>query len=543
MIRTLNEYFDQTVERFPNKIALYFQAQQLTFEELKHQTLNLANALRKRGIRRQDRILVCLGNTPEAIISFWGSLRLGACVSILTPDQGVDKIRFIINDAGPKALVCTPELAAILVEDEGFATGSIALIVVEKEKDSFRAPQYQWFSELVAEESSESYFPLAGPLSVDLASIIFTSGSTGEPKGVVMGHDNMVVACDSITRYLGLSNSDVILVVLPLSFDYGLYQIIMAMAVGATVVLEKKLLNPAIAFKRIDEKQCTVVPLVPSLATLLGDFRPRVNASLASVKIVTNTGAALTRKHVETVKEVFPTAQIFSMYGLTECKRCTYLPPADIDRKPNSVGIAIPNTEIIVVDEDNQPCGAGKVGQLVVRGGTVMRGYWRREELTAKRIKTHPVYGDRALFTGDFGYLDEEGYFFFVGRADETMKIRGRKVAPLDVEGAIRGFYGVTDVAIAPVIQPATEDDAFVAFVCGRFGDEFESSMEELSHRLLAPYHRPIRFFHISGLPTTPNGKVDRNHLRKIAEERLGIATPAAVQPQASGAIRASVTA
>lgn len=534
MIRTLADYFKQAVQCFPGKIALHFHEQQFSYQDLDLKTSSLACALHLRGIRRQDRVLVCLGNTPEAIISFWACLRLGICVSLIAPDQGVDKIRFILDDAEPRALICTPEIAAALQEEEPILTGKVALIAAEPAAGSSlarlsSAPSLRCERLAPLLEDASGNFPeVAAPLSVDLASIIFTSGSTGEPKGVVMGHDNMVAACDSITRYLGLNSSDVILVVLPLSFDYGLYQVIMAMAVGATVVLERSLLNPAIAFKRIDDKQCTIVPLVPSLATLLGDFRPRVTASLASVRAVTNTGAALTGRHVNVVREVFPDAQIFSMYGLTECKRCTYLPPADIERKPDSVGIAIPDTEILVVDADNQPCGAGQIGQLVVRGSTVMRGYWRRQELTAGRIGTHPLFGDRALFTGDFGYLDEEGYFYFVGRADETMKIRGRKVAPLDVEQAIRRFQGVTDVAIAPVTQPATEDDAFVAFVCGRFGDDghdFESSMEALSHRLLAPHHRPLRFFHVNGLPTTTNGKVDRHRLRKIAEERLGISS------------------
>ncbi|MHA6884410.1 class I adenylate-forming enzyme family protein [Ralstonia pseudosolanacearum] len=527
MIRTLADYFDKTLENVPEKVALHFGKRSYSYREFDHVTRAIIQSLQDIGVQRQDRIVICLGNVPETLMMFWAALRMGVCASVIAPDQGTDKIRFIVADAEPKALVCPLELANEIKSDEAFANGSIRLVAHCRD-DAQRAliPAAAHCLQDWLARSIDAAPRWTLPLSIDLASIIFTSGSTGQPKGVVMGHDNMVAACDSITRYLGLEVNDVILVVLPLSFDYGLYQAIMAVAVGATIVLEQGLLNPATAFKRIDEHLCTVMPIVPSLATLLGEFRPRVTASLASVRMVTNTGAALTSKHVDIVRQVFPDAQLFSMYGLTECKRCTYLPPNDLARKPGSVGVAIPNTEILVVDDENRPCTPGGVGQLVVRGATVMRGYWRRAELTAQRIGVHPVYGDRALYTGDFGYLDEDGYFFFVGRADETMKIRGRKVSPFEVETAIRTFPDVADVAIAPIPQPETADDAFVAFVRGAFGDDFEDLMETEAHRRLAAYQRPLRFFHIHSLPTSTNGKIDRKRLVQMAQERLAIATP-----------------
>jgi amino acid adenylation domain-containing protein len=523
MIRTLADYFDATAARFPDKPALHFKQEEMTYGQMERRTAALAQSLNRLGVRRQDRVIVCLGNTPETVLAFWACIRAGICVSIIGPEIGVDKIRFILQDAEPRALVCSSKLAAALTAEPS-VDDKIILIQTDGASPPTLAPSgvSVSFAELIA-DADGSAPPPSRPLSVDLASIIFTSGSTGNPKGVVMGHDNMVAACDSITKYLRLESSDVILVVLPLSFDYGLYQIIMAMATGATVVLEPGLLNPGTAFKRIEQYGCTVVPLVPSLATLLSDFRNRVSTSVDSVRLVSNTGAALTRRHVDCVKQLFPRAQIFSMYGLTECKRCTYLPPDDLDRKPDSVGIAIPDTEIVVIDDAGSVCAPGETGELVVRGTTVMRGYWRRDELTARRIKAHPVFEDRALYTGDYGYMDEEGYFYFIGRADETMKIRGRKVAPREVEDAVREFDGVSDVAIVPVKNPLTLDDAFVAFVCGPAEKDFESTMEALSHRLLAPHHRPLRFFRMPALPTTPNGKVDKVRLSRMARESMSI--------------------
>lgn len=522
MIRTLAEYFSQTLDKVPEKVALYFGKRSYTYRDFDHLTRALIQSLQRAGVRRQDRIVICLGNVPETLLVFWAALRMGVCVSVIAPDQGADKIRFIVDDAEPKALVCTVELANKLHTNDAFVSGGVRLVVYcrDDEQRTLVPPGIDCLQNWIACPADPA-LRWTPPLSVDLASIIFTSGSTGEPKGVVMGHDNMVAACDSITRYLDLEGSDVILVVLPLSFDYGLYQAIMAVAVGATIVLEQGLLNPAMVFKRIDEHLCTVMPIVPPLATLLGEFRPRVTASLASVHTVTNTGAALTSKHMAILHDIFPDARLFSMYGLTECKRCTYLPPDDLGRKPDSVGVAIPNTEIIVVDGNKQPCAPGVIGQLVVRGATVMRGYWRRAELTAQRIGTHPIYGDRALYTGDFGYLDQDGYFFFVGRVDEMMKIRGRKVSPLEVEAAIRAFPGVVDVAIAPVPQHTTADDTFVAFVCGAFDGDFDKRMDAEAHRRLPAYHRPLHFFHVRGLPTSTNGKVDRKRLQQMAQEQL----------------------
>ena len=189
--------------------------------------------------------------------------------------------------------------------------------------------------------------------------------------------------------------------------------------------------------------------------TRLRDYQGELKAAtipdLSSVRYVTNTAAALPVKHITMLRGLFPKARIYSMYGLTECKRCTYLPPADIDRKPESVGVAIPNTELWLVDEHDRRVGPGEVGQLVIRGATVMRGYWEKPEETAKKLRPGPLPGELVLYTGDLCRLDDEGYLYFVGRMDDIIKSRGEKVAPKEVEAAIVAIAGVRECAVIGV--------------------------------------------------------------------------------------------
>jgi long-chain acyl-CoA synthetase len=224
----------------------------------------------------------------------------------------------------------------------------------------------------------------------DLAMLVYTSGSTGRPKGVMMTHANIEAASASIISYLGNRSDDVILNVLPLAFDYGLYQLLMSVRLGATLVLERSFAFPSAIFALMREEKVTGLPLVPTMAALILQMRDLAPNSVPSLRYITNTAAALPVDHVSRLRNLFPTAALFSMYGLTECKRCTYLPPADLDRKPGSVGIAIPGTQAFVVDEAGKVVGPGVVGELVIQGPHVMQGYWRNEEATARALRPGP---------------------------------------------------------------------------------------------------------------------------------------------------------
>jgi acyl-CoA synthetase (AMP-forming)/AMP-acid ligase II len=351
-------------------------------------------------------------------------------------------------------------------------------------------------------------------IDIDLASIIYTSGSTGDPKGVMLTHRNMLTAATSITRYLENVEDDVILGVLPLAFDYGLYQMIMSVRTGARLVLERSFAYPAQVLTAMVHEGVTGFPGVPTIFAVLAELKTLGEFDFSKIRYVTNTAAALPVKHITKLRELFPTARIYSMYGLTECKRCTYLPPADIDRKPTSVGIAIPDTELWLVDEDDKRLGPNEVGQLVIRGATVMRGYWEKPEATAKKLKPGPLPGEFVLYTGDFCRLDDEGYLYFVGRMDDIIKSRGEKVAPKEVENVLYNIKGVRDAAVIGVPDDIL-GQAVKAFVVLEQGMALSTKDIQRECQLkLEGFMVPKYVEIVPDLPKTTTGKIKKTDLK-----------------------------
>jgi amino acid adenylation domain-containing protein len=498
MHKSLFEVFQRTVAAQPDKVALIYQHRPQTYREIARACARMAAGLQRLGVQRGDRVVICGTNRPETVVAFWASLAVGATVAPITTEQPIDKIRFTLDDSEASAFIAEQHVVDQLQPAVGGASHLRAVIALGAELDP----------------TADSTVRLPGTISEDLAALIYTSGSTGEPKGIMLTHANMLTALASLNEYLGNRPDDVFLDVLPLSFDYGLYQMIMAFSVGATLVLENGMLLPLHTLKNIERYRITVLPGVPVVFELFEKFSRFGSIDSSSVRYVSNTGAALLPRHIESIKKLFPTARIFSMYGLTECKRCTYLPPHLIDVKPASVGIAIPNTEIMVVDDDGRPCPPFQIGQLVVRGGTVMQGYWRRPEETARKLRPHPVYGGRALFTGDYGYLDEDNCFYFKGRMDEVIKVRGRKLIPREIEDALRQIEGVRDAVV--ICSVANDGEHHIAaFVEGHERDLTESALRSACRGRLENYQIPHLFQAVDRLPRNQNGKVDKIELRQ----------------------------
>ena len=273
--------------------------------------------------------------------------------------------------------------------------------------------------------------PAQSCIDVDLASLVYTSGSTGEPKGVMLTHLGMLTAARSIVQYLGNRRDDVVIDMLPLSFDYGLYQVLMAFMFGGTVVLERSFVYPAQIVDSLIKNRVTGLPLVPTIAALLLATRDLGERRFPDLRYITSTGQVLPPAHIARLRQVFPAARIFSMYGLTECKRVSYLPPEELDRRPDSVGKAIPNTEVFIVDDEGNEIGeARRPGQLVVRGSHVMAGYWGLPEKTAATLRPGRYPGERVLYSGDTFEKDDEGFLYFVGRRDDMFKSSGATGEP-----------------------------------------------------------------------------------------------------------------
>jgi acyl-CoA synthetase (AMP-forming)/AMP-acid ligase II len=324
----------------------------------------------------------------------------------------------------------------------------------------------------------------------------------------------MLTAATSISSYLGILEDDVILNTLPLAFDYGLYQMIMAFRQGARLILERSFTYLAEVLKVASAERITGLPGVPTIFAILAEMKSLGSFDLSSVRFVTNTAAALSLKHIDFLKRAFPGARIYSMYGLTECKRCTYLPPEDIERKPTSVGIAIPNTEVWVVDDQGNRVAPGVVGQLVVRGATVMKGYWKKPEATAKKLKPGLLPGEQVLWTGDYCKMDEEGYVYFVGRMDDIIKSRGEKVAPKEVENILVSLPGIREAAVIGVSDDLL-GEAVKAFVVLEAGAQLTAKeIQNYCQSKLENFKVPKVIEFMAELPKTDTGKVKKTGLQ-----------------------------
>lgn len=455
----VNEFLEGSARRTPEHVALICEGRRLTYAQLDAEANQLAHALLAAGIVRGDRVMIFAGNSVEVAVAIFSALKAGGVFVVINPTTKAAKLAYLLTNCRPTALVtqrtrarealaaCArggASLRAVLWAD--IAEGREAPAVTSS--DGSAIPSLRWETALAGHPTTR---PVNRCIDIDLATIIYTSGSTGNPKGVVSTHANIVAAATSITTYLENVPEDIILSVLPLSFDYGLYQYLMATKVGATLVLERGFTYPAHVLKLIRTERVTGFPLVPTIAAILLTDEKLRGEDYPTLRYMSNTAAALPVSHIQRLRAKFPHVRLFSMYGLTECKRVSYLPPEELDRRPGSVGIAIPNTEVYVVDDEGQRVPPDTIGELVVRGAHVMRGYWEAPEQTALRYKPGPLPGETVLYTGDLFKMDEDGFLYFIGRKDDIIKSRGEKVAPKEIETILYQLAGVQEAAAVGV--------------------------------------------------------------------------------------------
>jgi amino acid adenylation domain-containing protein len=514
----VEEFLRASARRYPDKVALVAGGQRLTYGALDELTDRLAAAFVARGVTRGDRVVVFADNSVEAVVAIFATLKAGAVFSPVNASTKADKLAWILQNSEAAALFTQDRLAGVAAEALAEAP-SVKLAVVAGGQAQPSLPGGLHYRDALAARPEDA--PRAAGIDLDLAMIIYTSGSTGFPKGVMMTHANIVAAATSITTYLENTAEDVILNVLPISFDYGLYQVLMAVKLGATLVLEKSFAFPQAIFERLRAERATGFPLVPTMAAMILQMRDLKPGSLPDLRYITNTAAALPPAHIERLQELFPGVRLYSMYGLTECKRCTWLPPAELKRRPGSVGIAIPGTEAYVVDEAGNRAAPGIAGELVIRGAHVMKGYWRDQAATDKALKPGPYPWEKVLHTGDLFRTDEDGFLYFVGRKDDIIKSRGEKVSPKEVENVLYALPGVREAAVVGVPDPIL-GMAIKAVVAVEPGAALTRE-DVLRHcaRHLEDFMTPKLVEFRDALPKSENGKIDR---RGIAAEQFGAA-------------------
>ena len=503
---------------FPGKVAVIANDREYTYADLDRQSEALARTLVAGGVRRGDRVIVFMDNCWEAVVAIFATLKAGAAFSPVNPTTKADKLAFMIANCRPSAMVTLGTLLTVTARAlEG--PSSVGLVIATGQGGEPNLSQrVVRFDDAVDDAAGAPPLPFAG-IELDLAMLIYTSGSTGMPKGVVMTHQNIDAAATSITTYLGSVPDDIILSVLPISFDYGLYQVLMAVKVGATIALEKSFAFPRAILSRAEKVGATGLPLVPTMAALLLQMKDLEPGLLPKLRYITNTAAALPPAHIMRLRDLFPHAKLFSMYGLTECKRCTYLPPAELDRRPGSVGIAIPGTEAWIADDAGNRVGPETTGELVIRGPHVMKEYWENEEATARVLKPGPFPWEKVLHTGDLFRMDNDGFLYFVARKDDIIKSRGEKISPKEVETVLYALPGVREAAIIGVPDPilGASLKAIIALEPGvslTRNDVLRHCAAHLED-FMVPKSVEIR----QELPKSDNGKIDR---RAIAADLQG---------------------
>ncbi|HET9122591.1 MAG TPA: AMP-binding protein, partial [Acidiferrobacteraceae bacterium] len=527
----LHDTFETTAVRTPEAEALICADQRYRYGQLQFMVDRIAAVLQAQGVGRGDRVALFLPNGVELVVACYAALKIGAVFMPINPGTKRDKLEYMLRDSEAVALFMDARSFQVYRDLLDAMPGIHTRVLCgEREEDADDARTLSFSKAILGPEMPVHPVAL---IDQDLAAIIYTSGSTSDPKGVMLTHLNMLSASQSIITYLGLRSDDNILCVLPLSFDYGLYQVLMAFRIGAKVTLERSFAFPIAVLETMAFERITVLPGVPTIFSILCGLSVLPDYDLRALRLVTNTGAALSRRHIQDIRTAFPQAQLFSMYGLTECKRVSYLPPEELDRRPDSIGRGMPNEEVYLVDEAGGRVPPGGTGELVVRGSHVMRGYWRKPRETEACLRPGPIPGERVLYSGDLFRSDPDGWLYFVGRRDDMIKSRGEKVSPREVEAVLYGLEGVLEAAVIGVPDPLL-GQAVKAFVALRGGYSY-TEREVLRHCVanLEAHMVPRSVAFVDSLPKTSTGKIAKRLLTEAGA--MGVATAAETQRTAAG--------
>jgi acyl-CoA ligase (AMP-forming) (exosortase A-associated) len=520
----LDDLIREQADRRGDALAVTYRDSSIDYAQLYDACRALAAGLLELGAGHGDRVAIWLDKRTETVVSIFGASAAGCVFVPVNPVLKPDQVAYILDDCDVRVLVTSRQRWEQL-RPRADELGSLRDVVLVDGPDGSGSEQLvvgrvvvRAYADLVA-GAARSSLPRAPGVDLDMAAILYTSGSTGRPKGVVLSHRNLLVGAESVASYLDNNADDVILSALPLSFDAGLSQLTTAFASGAHVVLVNYLL-PRDVVRLCARHQVTGLTCVPPLwIQLMGETWPE--EATRSLRYFANTGGRMPASTLARLRETFPQARPFLMYGLTEAFRSTYLDPAEVDGRPDSIGKAIPNAEVLVLRPDGSRCRPGEEGELVHRGPLVALGYWNDPERTSQRFKPYPSPApswrapEIAVWSGDTVVADEEGFLYFVGRSDDMIKTSGYRVSPTEVEEAAYGTALVRDAVALGVEDPAL-GQRIVLVVTAPSGAELDTTALDRELRARLPlFMVPASIVVVAEVPRSPNGKFDRVLLRK----------------------------
>ena len=517
-------------ERSPSSKALGCKDQWLDYQTVSRQVRSVAAGLQKLGLTRHERVAIYLPKTPEAVFSCFGATAAGGVMVPLNPVLKAPQVFHILKDCNVRVLITNKaryqqltadihqchDLMQVILVDGGFAADLADVDPVNSFLQDSHQPSagtISWGNFL----KPYAWWEPVSSIDADMAAILYTSGSTGKPKGVVLSHRNMVTGASSVAQYLGNTPEDRLLCVLPFSFDYGFSQLTTAFLAGASCYLLEYLL-PGDVIKTIGKQQITGLGLVPPLWVQIADL-PWPEGAGDSLRYFTNTGGAMPAATLALLRQRFRHAKPYLMYGLTEAFRSCFLPPEQIDLRPGSMGKAIPNAEVMVINELGEICGPHEPGELVHRGALVSMGYWNDPGRTAERFRPAPCAiaeipsKELAVWSGDMVRKDDDGYIYFIGRRDDMIKTSGYRVSPTEVEEVVYSSGLVAEVAAIGVPHPRLGQAIVLVVVSSDSSEIDEPSLIRHCQQCLPTYMVPMGVMQQPALARNPNGKIDRQPL------------------------------
>jgi acyl-CoA synthetase (AMP-forming)/AMP-acid ligase II len=510
-IRLLQDILKENAAERPDKVALICEKRRLTYAQIDEMSNRLATAFRNNGIQDGDRILFHLLNGSELVVSIFAALKANAIFSVIDYANTFDTLRYIAADCEAAALVThdhQAESAARLLHD----IPSLRFAVLTGQGVNQSVPN------LLAFEAIQEDYPTDTPpqrmIDRDLAFLLYTSGSTGNAKGVLTTHRSSLFTIESGAECFALSEHDIHTIPLPLSFAPGMNQFLQTFRVGGTLILEKSFAYPAMTLKRMAAEGATGFGCVPTILALLLQI-DLSRYDLSHLRYMISSGAALAPSLIQQIRQKFPEISFFSMYGMAEASYILCLEPAQLDQRPTSVGKPFPGTQAWIVGEDGQRLGPDQIGELVVRGGHVRSGYWNNPAASAERFRPGPLPGELVCFTGDMFRMDEEGYFYFVGRSDEIIKSGAKKVVPREIENVLYSLEGVLEAAAVGIPDPILGQviKAFVVPTAQARDSLTAQDILKYCHRTLEAYKVPRQIEIRDNLPKTPSGKIKKTDL------------------------------
>jgi len=505
----IRDFLSQSARQHPDKPAVWYKDTWMAYGKLDVRSNQLANFLIETGVKRGDRVAILYENSFNYIISYFAILKAGAVAVPLNTDITLDVLAYYLNHSGSRALISNTRFVRFVLPAVQQAPGLDHVILEHEDLSTLEGKLSCRTSRLqdVFEKASEDP-PDVRLIDIDSASIIYTSGSTGSPKGVLLSHSNVVSNTESIVEYLHLTADDRIMVTLPFCYIYGQSLLTTHFSVGGSVVIENQFFYPKIILRTMKKTKVTGFSGVPSTFMRMLNRSAVRETELETLRYVTQAGGHMAPAIREEVARAFVPAQLYIMYGATEAApRLTYLEPSKLSEKLSSIGKAIPNVEVLVVDKQGQPVAPHQTGEIVARGSNIMVGYWNDPQATDEVIR------DGYYHTGDLGQVDEEGYIYVVGRLKDMIKSNGFRVSAREVEDAIMEIDGIVEVAVKSVEDEDT-GEAIKAFLVLRDGEQtsFEEIRRKLKGRLpeyKIPRHVEIR----DDLPKNASGKIMKNEL------------------------------